>query len=161
MSKPYIHAKSSAKKYGGQPEDYLEIHSFMDISKGALPDNRHRALTHNSWFIMHILTRVFGETFKNSDGKTISTRDIAEQHVLEDFNGKFIPTVQDYFQEMEFKPWMQNGQGYPPSAQKIAQNKRRPTSKTPPLSPSIAVVDGARRDIKDVTYDGASRFMKD
>lgn len=118
MSKPYIHAQSSAKKFGGNPEDYLEIHAFMDCSKGAISDNRHRALTHTSWFIMYILPRIFGETFKISTGKVISTRDIAEQHILEDFGGKFIPTVQDYFQEMEFKPWMQNGKDYPPSFQK-------------------------------------------
>ncbi len=30
MSKPYIHALSSAKKFGGKPEDYLEIHQLMD-----------------------------------------------------------------------------------------------------------------------------------
>lgn len=123
MSKPWIHAQSSAKKYGGKPEDYLEIHNLMDSSKSAMPDNRHRALTHNSWFLF-ILERIFGTVMTNSDGKKVSVRDIGEQHILEDFCGKFIPSAQDYLQEMEFKDWMQNGNGHPPSFIKIEKRRK-------------------------------------
>jgi hypothetical protein len=119
MSKPYIHAVSSAKRFGGVPEDYIEIHNLMDSSKGAICDNRHRALTHNSWFLSFILEKIFGVTITNSENKKISVRDIGEQHVAEDFRGKFIPTAQDYLQEMEMKDWMNNGRGVPPSFQKI------------------------------------------
>ncbi len=122
MAKPYIHAISSAKKFGGDPEDYMDIHQLMDSSKSAFPDNRHRALTHNAWFIGTILEKVFGVTRVNSGGKTYSVRDIGEQHCLEDFGGKFIPSAQDYIQEIEIKDWMQNGRGCPPSYQKI-ENK--------------------------------------
>ncbi len=108
MSKPWIHAQSSAKRYGGKPEDYLDIHDLMDSSKGAFPDNRHRALTHNSWFISTIIEKVFGHVRTNSDGKSYSTRQIAEEHILEDFRQKFIPTAADYLQEMEIKDWMNN-----------------------------------------------------
>lgn len=114
MAKPYIHALSSAKKFGGEPSDYIEIHNFLDLSKGAIPDSRHRALTHNSWFLSNVLERVFGVTIKNSNGKQISVRDVAERHILEDFGGRFIPTAQDYLQEIELKDWMQNGKGEPP-----------------------------------------------
>ena len=119
MSKPYIHAVSSAKRFGGVPEDYIEIHNLMDSSKGAICDNRHRALTHNSWFLSFILEKIFVVTITNSENKKISVRDIGEQHVAEDFRGKFIPTAQDYLQEMEMKDWMNNGRGVPPSFQKI------------------------------------------
>lgn len=124
--KPWIHAKSSAKRYGGKPEDYLEIHQFMDSSKGTMPDNRHRALTHNSWFIAPggPLERCFGVVFNNSDGREISVRDIGEQHIIEDFGG-YIPSAQDYLQEMEFKTWMNNGQGAPPSHAKIVARKEK------------------------------------
>lgn len=114
MGKPHQHAKSSAKKFGGKLEDYLDIHILLDSSKMAFADNRHRALTHNSWFINHILPKIFGDTITNSNGKLISTIDIGEQHVLEDFNQQFIPTVQDYLLEMNRRNWM-NGQGLPPS----------------------------------------------
>lgn len=124
MSKPYIHALSSAKRYGGTPEDYMDIHNLLDSSKSAMADNRHRALTHNSWFIGFVVEKVFGSIRKNSDGRTYSVRNIAEEHVLEDFGGKFIPSAQDYLVTMEFQDWMQNGHGHPPSYAKIAQRRK-------------------------------------
>jgi hypothetical protein len=115
MSKPYIHALSSAKKYGGEWEDYIHIHEFMDSSKITTATNIHRALTHNSYFIGMVLPAVFGETFKRkSDGKNVSTRDIGEQHVSEDFKG-FIPSASDFLDQIQMQPWMMNGKGLPPS----------------------------------------------
>jgi hypothetical protein len=122
--KPYLHALSSARKYGGKPEDYLEIHNLMDSSKGAIADNRHRCLTHTSWFLSTILERIFGSTMVNSDGKTFSVRDIGEQHILEDFGNKYIPTAQDFLQEIHFADWMNNGRGNPPSCAKLFANKK-------------------------------------
>lgn len=121
--KPFIHAQSSAKKFGGVAEDYLEIHNFLDSSKGAIGDNRHRALTHNTWFLSNVLERVFGVTIQNSNGKHVSVRDVGEQHILEDYRGKFIPTAQDFLQEMEVRGWMQNGDGVPPSFERIEKKK--------------------------------------
>jgi hypothetical protein len=116
MSKPLIHAQSSAKKFGGNWEDYIEIHEFMDSSKAVIADNRHRALTHNSWFIAVVIPRVFGEVFsRKSDGKPISSRDIAEQHVLEDYKNKFIPSAGDFISKIPYEQWMQNGEGSPDS----------------------------------------------
>lgn len=150
MSKPWIHAQSSAKKYGGEPEDYLEIHEFMDSSKSAVADNRHRALTHNSWFIGIVIPRVFGEVFsRKSDGVKISSRDIAEQHVAEDYGNKFIPSASDFINEMEFKDWMQNGCGVPPSYAKIITRK---TMKKIDLDSLQEALD-AIKSFKDVTYD--------
>ena len=128
MSKPWVHAKNSAKKFGGKPEDYLPIHNLMDSSKGTIGDNRHRCLTHNSWFISADgpLERIFGVIIKNSDGKDISVRDIGEQHILEDFGMRFIPTPQDYLQEMEMKSWMNNSKdSVPASFRKIERTKVR------------------------------------
>lgn len=119
MAKPWIHAESTAKRRGGTPEDYIEIHDFMDSSKAVFPDNRHRALTHNSWFIF-IVERVFGHNIVNSEGKQVSVRDICEQHILEDFGGKFIPAPSDYLEGMEFQPWINNGiEGSPTSHRKL------------------------------------------
>ena len=122
--KPHIHAKSSVKKFGGKLEDYLEIHKLLDSSKAAFADNRHRALTHNSWFINTILPRIFGDTIVNNDGKIISVIDIAERHLLEDFGMQFIPSVQDYLIEMKHEPWM-NGQGLPQSIFEVEKEKDR------------------------------------
>lgn len=139
MAKPFIHAKSSAKRFGGQPEDYVDIHKFMDSSKGAIASNVHRALTHNSWFISEVIERVkFANSTKespggrfytiiNSDGKEVSVREIAEQHVLEDFGMKYIPTAQDYLENLEFKDWMNNGRSGAPSSFKNIDKKKKVT----------------------------------
>lgn len=128
MSKPFTHAKSSARKFGGVPEDYLEIHNFMDSSKSALGDSRHRMLLHNTWAIGPggILERIFGVNITNSDGRLVSVRSIGEQHVLEDFGGRFIPTVQDYLRDMEPQSWMLDGKkGTPDSFKKIIQTDNK------------------------------------
>lgn len=122
--KPYIHAKSSARRWGGVPEDYLEIHNLMDSSKGAIGDNRHRALTHTTWFLSTILERIFGVVIVNSANKEVSVRDIGELHILEDYGMKFIPTPQDFLQGIPFEKWMNNGRdGCPGSFQKIEDTK--------------------------------------
>lgn len=110
MSKPFMHCRASVKKFGGSESDYMEIHDFIDSSKTAFWDNRHRALTHNNWFVF-IVEKVFGHTIRNSNGREVSVREIAEQHILEDFHMKFIPNVQDYLILMTFPSWLNNGSG--------------------------------------------------
>lgn len=129
MSKPWIHAESSARKFGGVPDDYLEIHNLLDSSKACIADSRHRALTHNAWFIGTILERIFGVTLTNSAGRTVSVRDVGEQHVLEDNGNRFIPSAQDYLQEIEFKEWMLKGTGAPPSFAKLQPRGKGTTRK--------------------------------
>lgn len=101
--KPFIHARSSAKKFGGTTAEYLDIHQFLDSSKAHFADVRHRALFHNT-FGCFIVEQIFGVTRFNSDGREYSTRDIAEQHILEDLGT--IPTVGDYLKHMELQTWM-------------------------------------------------------
>ena len=134
MAKPIVHAASSARRYGGKMEDYFPLHDFMDNSKGAIADNRHRALTHNSWFISTVIEKIHmpehgwhGPVLINSQGRSVSTRQLAEDHILEDFGGKFIPAASDYLQELEVRDWMNNGRGgaVPPSFAKIEAKERR------------------------------------
>ena len=128
MSKPWIHAQSSFRRHGGKPEDYMPIHELLDSSKGCIADQRHRGLTHTSWFISFIVPKIFGETATNSDGKVYSTRDIAEQHVLEDYKMRFIPTPQDFLQEIPVRDWMNNGAGLPPSCHTLERDSVRVVS---------------------------------
>jgi hypothetical protein len=101
--KPYIHAKNSANKYGGFPEDYQEIHDFFDSSKQNVPDMRHRAILHSSFGIF-LAERMFGKTITNSEGKVISVRDIGEDHVIEDLG--FIPTMEKWLKNLPKEDWM-------------------------------------------------------
>ena len=103
--KPWIHSKISVKKFGGKPEDYIEIHNWFDQTKAHVPDARHRLILHNS-FGVYLAEQQFGKIHQksdgtwvrlpiiiNSDGKDVSVRDIAEQHVLDDLGT--IPTLEE------------------------------------------------------------------
>jgi hypothetical protein len=104
MSHPWDHAVSSAKKFGGEPDDYLELHSWFDESKAHIADWRHRALRHHTEGIF-MAEKLFGITFaRKSDGKIVRTRQIGEQHVIEDLG--FIPTVVDWFELIPLEKWM-------------------------------------------------------
>jgi hypothetical protein len=101
--KPLYHCESSVKKWGGSIEDYMKIHSWFDESKSHLADFRHRALRHHSEGIFMAET-IFGAYIENSSGRKISTRDIGEQHVMEDLG--CIPTVSDWLLNINPQPWM-------------------------------------------------------
>lgn len=104
--KPMVHARLSAKKYGGTPEDYLPIHDFMDSTKAALADIRHRAILHSA-FGCFIVEKVFGHTLTNSDNKTVHVRDVAEDHVKEDLGT--IPSIEKWLSKLPIEPWMAGG----------------------------------------------------
>lgn len=77
MAHPFEHARSSAKKFGGKPEDYLAIHRWFDESKEFLADFRHRALRHHTEGIF-LAERIFGVLVRNSDGTDVPVRYVGE-----------------------------------------------------------------------------------
>jgi hypothetical protein len=103
MAHPLLHAKSSARKYGGKPDDYLAIHNWFDESKSYMGDVRHRALRHHAEGIF-LCEKLFGVSITNSDGREVPVRFIGEQHVIEDLGR--IPSVSDWLSEMLMKAWM-------------------------------------------------------
>lgn len=107
MSHTYHHSVSSARLFGGKPEDYQKIHDWFDATKEVFADFRHRALRHHSQGIFEA-ERVFGTTITNSAGTKVPVRYIGEQHVKEDCGG-MIPTVADWFRCMRPRPWMSRG----------------------------------------------------
>jgi len=100
--KPHVHAKNSARKWGGQPEDYQRLHDWFDQPKACMPDIRHRAVLHSAFGIF-LLEKQFGTTITNSDGRKISVRDIGEDHVMEDLG--FIPTLERWLQYLPIEEW--------------------------------------------------------
>lgn len=127
MAHPYHHAVSSARQFGGVPEDYQAIHDWFDATKAMIPDQRHRALRHHSEG-MFVCEQVFGTTInlstcakcgvhknehwtENGDEdqhifrpKQVPTRWVAEQHVREDLGR--IPTAQDWLKNLPLEGWM-------------------------------------------------------
>jgi hypothetical protein len=96
MAHPLVHSKSSVKKFGGQISDYQHIHEWFDQTKAWFGDSRHRMFRHHSEGIFEC-EKIFGKNFVNSDGKTVYTRYVAEQHVKEDCNG-YIPSAKEWVQ---------------------------------------------------------------
>lgn len=127
--KPYKHARISAKKFGGIPEDYLDIHTWFDHTKGHIADVRHRALLHNAWGIW-LSESIFGDIIimpdgtpkktsyiTNSEGEKVQVRDIGEQHVLDDLGR--IPSVEEAMRELPMLRWL----GGPIRKQKVISAK--------------------------------------
>jgi hypothetical protein len=99
MAHPLKHSESSARKFGGKPEDYLPIHNWFDESKAFLADFRHRALRHHAEGIF-LAEKLFGVAIVNSEGNHVPVRYVGEQHVKEDLGR--IPTAQDWL--LQIKP---------------------------------------------------------
>jgi hypothetical protein len=102
---PLKHAQSSAAKWGGTWEDYIEIHNWFDATKSYTGDWTHRALRHHSAGIEWCVEK-FGDAITNSSSQLIPVKIIAEQHVQEDCG--FIPTPQDWLKLLKDNPnpWM-------------------------------------------------------
>ncbi len=76
----------------------------MDSSKEVEPTNLHRCLTHHLWFAKNVVIPVFGGHFKNSDNRDVDVKDLCElDHILPDFQNKFVPSLSDYFELLEPK----------------------------------------------------------
>lgn len=140
-------------KWGGKPEDYMAIHDFIDMSKMAMPDMRHRAALHNA-FGCFIVERVFGHTFVNSDGREVSTRDVAEDHIIQDLG--FLPSLEDFLDELPMSKWhggihrLPKDQRPPTPAEARAATRRRV---------EVVVLDNIE-DIKGSLDDLVTRIIR-
>lgn len=138
----YRHAQSSARKWGGAPEDYLKVHSFIDSSKQVIGDVRHRALYHHTLGVF-LCEQIFGSVLKIPKSRhedlfvAVPVREIAEQHILEDLG--WLPSPADYIDGMPIHVWMSG-----------PQHKTLDRS-TPTTSPALAGILGvlAPSDSKD------------
>lgn len=99
----WFHAQSAAKKWGGVPEDYIEIEEFIDSSKKIIGDVRHRSMYHHTQGVW-LCQEMFGRTIKVGDHKLVPVRLIAEQHIIEDLG--WLPSPKDYIDQMTISSWM-------------------------------------------------------
>jgi hypothetical protein len=134
-----VHSALSVREYGGVPSDYQKIHDFLDMSKIAYPNTKHRAILHNS-VGPFIAEKVFGvdplmlksmqekwgwtdeevndilKIATNKEGTQIVNSDgvsVSVRAVAEEHiiqdMGK-IPTLQDYLEDMPFYSWLGHGE---------------------------------------------------
>jgi len=97
------HARSCARKWGGQVEDYLHIHLWFDESSDHIDDLRHRMLRHHSHGIAECVRR-FGRMLTLSNGRQVPVKKIGERHVTEDLG--FVPSLSDWVRSLRLQPWM-------------------------------------------------------
>lgn len=91
---PWEHSLLSAHKFGGSPEDYLEIHEFIDSSKYYFPHFKHRAVFH------HTTGAAFAHAFFGPVVNNTVVRDIAFEHIKEDLG--FIAKLEDWYPSISF-----------------------------------------------------------
>lgn len=102
------HAQSAARKWGGQPEDYIAIEEFIDSSKKIVGDARHRSMYHHTAGVW-LCQEIFGRTIAVGERAIqVPVRLIAERHVLEDLG--WLPSPKDYIDGMTIRPWMSGAQ---------------------------------------------------
>jgi hypothetical protein len=65
---PYKHAESSCIKWGGTPEDYIDLHQWFDETKQLTGNWTHRALRHHAQGVEQSIL-AFGHYITNSHGK--------------------------------------------------------------------------------------------
>lgn len=74
--RPFHHARASAARSGRDWRDDLEVHEFLDSSKAAFADLRHRMIFHSVDLGAELASRAF-------PART-DVRDIVRRHVIED-----------------------------------------------------------------------------
>ena len=95
--KPLQHAQISQKTYGGSWTDYIEVHNFLDSSKAACAHFKHRFLLHHVEGI-ELGLRIFSASLTNSKNKTIETRQLLTDHLIEDLGS--IASVEDWARDL-------------------------------------------------------------
>lgn len=103
MANPQVHARSTARKFGGDWEDFIGLHAFLDNSKLHFAKATHRALLHHE-FGKNLAKKIFA---RREYEKTyfVSVKDlekfydkVIDQHFSEDFT-RFTPTVAKWFEK--------------------------------------------------------------
>lgn len=98
-----MHARLSAKIYGGTYEEYMPLHEALNQVRDVWSDQTSQCILHNIWGVA-LLVRKFGPTMTLSTGKVLSTRLVLESHVVQDLG--HIPTVAEAMADIKVRSWM-------------------------------------------------------
>jgi hypothetical protein len=100
--KPLQHARITAHRYGGEWQDWIAIHNWIDRSKMIFPSMQHRMLLHSD-FGEWLAVRIHGEKIGAEDGTVIPTRDLFRDHQVEDL-GRVV-TLAEWLREIDADYW--------------------------------------------------------
>jgi uncharacterized protein DUF6915 len=100
--KPLQHARIAAHRYGGEWEDWITIHDWIDRSKAIFPSMQHRMFLHSD-FGEWLAVRVYDEAIRSKFGTVIPTRDLFPDHQMEDL-GRVV-TLAEWLREIDADYW--------------------------------------------------------
>ena len=101
--KPLQHARVTAHHYGGEWQDWIAIHDWIDRSKAIFPSMQHRMFIHSD-FGEWLTVKIHGEAIEAKDGTVIPTRDLFRDHQVEDL-GRVV-TLAEWLREIDADYWM-------------------------------------------------------
>lgn len=100
--KPLQHARITAHRYGGEWQDWIAIHDWIDRSKMIFPSMQHRMFLHSD-FGEWLTIKIHGDSIKASDGTVVSTGDVFRDHQVEDL-GRIV-SLSEWLREIDAEYW--------------------------------------------------------
>jgi hypothetical protein len=100
--KPLQHARITAHRYGGEWQDWIAIHDWIDRSKMIFPSMQHRMFLHSD-FGEWLTIKIHGDSIKASDGTVVSIGDLFRDHQVEDL-GRVVP-LSEWLREIDVEYW--------------------------------------------------------
>jgi hypothetical protein len=100
--KPLQHARITTYRYGGEWQDWIAIHDWIDRSKAIFPSMQHRMFLHSD-FGEWLAIRIHGDAIMSKSGTVVSTRDLFRDHQVEDL-GRVV-TLAEWLSEIDSDCW--------------------------------------------------------
>lgn len=100
--KPLQHARITAHRYGGQWQDWIALHDWIDRSKMIFPSMQHRMFLHSD-FGEWLTVQIHGESITAADGSVVVTRELFRDHQVEDV-GRVVPLA-EWLREIDAEYW--------------------------------------------------------
>src|SRR5215468_2722902 len=100
--KPLQHARITGRRYGGEWQDWIAIHDWIDRSKAIFPSMQHRMFLHSD-FGEWLTVKIHGEAIEAKDGTVIPTCDLFRDHQVEDL-GRVV-TLAEWLREISADYW--------------------------------------------------------
>jgi Domain of unknown function (DUF6915) len=100
--KPLQHARITGRRYGGEWQDWIAIHDWIDRSKAIFPSMQHRMFLHSD-FGEWLTVKIHGEAIEAKDGTVIPTCDLFRDHQVEDL-GRVV-TLAEWLREIDADYW--------------------------------------------------------
>ena len=96
-------AADSARRLGGDADDYLPLHSWFLATGDWMPDRRHLVMRHHAFGVFEAEAR-FGVLLHRGDGGVTPTRIVAERHVRTVLGR--VPPAHALLRQIRGKSWM-------------------------------------------------------